>query len=69
MYKALISFSGLISMKKGEIKEITDTEIVEDLIKAGYIEEIKTNKEDIKKDIKEDIKETKKTNKKVKAKI
>ena len=45
MYKSLISFSGIISMTVGEIKEITDKEVVKDLLQAGYIEEIKTTKE------------------------
>ncbi len=41
MYKALLSFSGLISMSKGEVREIEDKEIVKDLLQAKYIEEIK----------------------------
>jgi len=41
MYKALISFSGVISMRKGEVKAITDKAVVADLTRAGYIEEIK----------------------------
>jgi hypothetical protein len=41
MYKALISFSGVISMRKGEVKAITDNEVVADLLRAGYIEEVK----------------------------
>lgn len=44
MFKALISFSGIISMSKGEIKEIKDKEIIKDLLKAGYIEEVKSTK-------------------------
>lgn len=44
MYKALISFGGAISMRKGEVKAITDKTVVADLIRAGYIEEIKTEK-------------------------
>lgn len=44
MYKALISFSGLISMSKGQVAEIKDKEIIKDLLKAGYIEEVKTTK-------------------------
>lgn len=44
MYKALVSFSGLISMSKGQVKEIKDKEIIKDLLKAGYIEEVKTTK-------------------------
>jgi hypothetical protein len=41
MYKAIVGFSGLITMKKGEIKEIKDKALVKDLLKAGYIEEVK----------------------------
>ena len=37
-YKALISFSGLISMAEGEVREIEDPAIVNDLLKAGYIQ-------------------------------
>ena len=44
MYKALIGFSGKISMTKGQIREIKNKEIVKDLLKAGYIEEIKPTK-------------------------
>lgn len=40
MYRALISFTGLISMAEGEVKDITDKAIVEDLLKANYIEEV-----------------------------
>lgn len=41
MHKALKSFSGAISMHEGETREIDDAELVEDLLKAGYIEEVK----------------------------
>lgn len=40
MYRALISFSGLISMAEGEIREIADKAMVKDLLNAGYIEEV-----------------------------
>lgn len=40
MYKALISFSGLVSMTVGEVREISDKSIVKDLLEAGYIEEV-----------------------------
>lgn len=39
MYKALKSFSGIISMRKGEVKDIQDDFIVTDLKNAGYIED------------------------------
>ena len=54
MYKALVSFSGIISMAKNEVREIKDKEIINDLLKAGYIEEVKPTK-------KEEAKPTKKT--------
>ena len=41
MYKALITFGGLVSMRKGETKEISDISIAKDLLRAGFIEEIK----------------------------
>ena len=44
MYKAIVGFSGLITMRKNEIKEIKDKNIVKDLLKAGYIVEIKPEK-------------------------
>lgn len=43
MYKALVSFSGVISMAMGEVREITDESIVNDLLKAGYILELKAD--------------------------
>ena len=56
MFKALKSFCGKVSMKKGEIKDINDENIINDLLNAGYIEKIKEN---IKEEIKEEIKEVK----------
>ena len=41
MHKALKSFSGIISMHEGEMREIDNAELVADLTKAGYIEEVK----------------------------
>lgn len=41
MHRALKSFSGAISMHEGEVREIDDAELVADLTKAGYIEEVK----------------------------
>jgi len=52
-YRALISFVGLISMAKGETREINNKEIISDLLKAKYIEEVKEkSKEEIKEPIK-----------------
>lgn len=39
-YRALTSFSGLVSMKKGEERDIQDEAIVKDLLRAGYIEDL-----------------------------
>lgn len=44
MYKALVSFSGLISMAMGEVRDIPDKSVVKDLLKAGYIMELKADK-------------------------
>lgn len=41
MHKALRSFSGVISMHEGEMREIDNAELVADLLQAGYIEEVK----------------------------
>jgi hypothetical protein len=46
MYKALKSFAGKVSMRKGDVKEINDKGIVEDLLNAGYIEEVKPAKKE-----------------------
>lgn len=46
MYKALKSFAGKVSMRKGDVKEINDKEIVKDLLNAGYIEEVKPAKKE-----------------------
>lgn len=39
-YIAKKAFSGRLSMKKGDIKELNDAYIIEDLLNAGYIEEV-----------------------------
>lgn len=41
MLKALTSFSGIVSMYEGETREIDDAAIVADLLRAGYVEEVK----------------------------
>ena len=40
-YRALVSFAGKISMAKGQIREISNEELISDLFKAKYIEEVK----------------------------
>ena len=44
MYIALKSFIGKVSMNLGETKEFIEKNIADDLIKAGLIEEIKSEK-------------------------
>ena len=39
--RAKLSFTGVVSMTKGEVREISDFAIAKDLLKAGYIEEVK----------------------------
>lgn len=39
-YKANISFSGKISMIKGEVREIIDQEVAKDLVRAGYVTDL-----------------------------
>ncbi|WP_205839152.1 hypothetical protein [Velocimicrobium porci] len=42
--KALISFSGRISMYEGEERDIKEDALFSDLLKAGYIEPVKKAK-------------------------
>lgn len=46
--KAKVSFAGTFSMVSGEVKECRDKSTLKDLLKAGYIEEVK---EDNKKEV------------------
>ncbi len=43
--RALVSFSGLISMGKGQVMECNNEVALQDLLKVGYVEEI-NSKED-----------------------
>lgn len=40
-YKALVGFSGIVSMAKDEVKELTNPAIINDLLSANYIKEVK----------------------------
>jgi hypothetical protein len=42
--KALVSFSGQVTMAIGEVKEIKDKATCKDLLQAGYVEEVKPTK-------------------------
>ena len=44
LYRALKTFCGKVTMHKGQEKAITDESVVADLIRAGYIEEVKPQK-------------------------
>ena len=45
-FKALVGFSGLISMSKDEVMDIRDKNLISDLTKAGYIEPIEKPKKE-----------------------
>ena len=42
-YRALVSFTGLVSMAQGQVREISDLSLAHDLLKANYIEEVKAD--------------------------
>lgn len=44
MYKVLVSFCGVVSAAQGSTIEISDAEIANDLLNAGYIEEVNETK-------------------------
>lgn len=44
MFKALVTFTGKVTMAMGEVREISDPSIVKDLLQAGYIEEVREEK-------------------------
>lgn len=44
-FKAVKSFSGVINMKKGDVKEIEDNKVAEDLVRVGYVEEVEKEEE------------------------
>ena len=39
--KAKVSFCGVLSMGKGEVREYSDQAVISDLLRAGYVEEVK----------------------------
>lgn len=51
MYKALISFTGSISMAMGDVREITDVALADRLQRVGYISPIGDSKPDEKEKI------------------
>ena len=68
MYKAIKTFAGInLAMKKGDTKDYIDEEIAKDLLRAGYIEEIKEDspavEEPKKEEVVEEVKEVAKPKK------
>lgn len=49
--KARVSFCGVVSMRMGEVRDITDKPVLTDLLNAGYIEEVKEEKKTVKKTV------------------
>lgn len=43
-YRALKTFAGVVSMRRNEEKDIENQEVVNDLLKAGYIEAVADEK-------------------------
>lgn len=60
MYRALETFAGKVSMIKDEVREILDKDVVNDLLRAGYIEEVKPTENKVKEEIKKVISKAKK---------
>ncbi len=44
-YRALVSFTGVLTMRKNEVREITDKNLIKDLLSANYIEEVRGSEE------------------------
>ena len=38
--RALISFTGIVAMRKGEERELTDKRVLKDLLNCKYVEEV-----------------------------
>ena len=47
--KALTSFTGALTMSKGQEMEYDDDVVLQDLLQAGYIEEVETPTKGVKK--------------------
>lgn len=43
--EALKGFCGILSMAKGEVREYSDQAVLSDLLKAGYVKEIRHEEE------------------------
>ena len=47
--RALVSFSGVLSLGEGQETEYNDEVVLQDLLQAGYIEEVETPTKGVKK--------------------
>jgi hypothetical protein len=63
LVKALTSFAGAISMSEGETQEVNDNAIVQDLLRAGYIEIAVPEAEIVEKPVENSANTTKKKSK------
>ena len=63
LVKAVENFSGAVSMTIGQTKELAEGEILSDLLKAGYVEEVAPVQ--TKKTMQEDKVETKRSKQRV----
>lgn len=50
--RALVNFSGILSMYQGQEVEITSKEVLKDLLDCGYVEEVEVEKPTKKKAVK-----------------
>lgn len=57
-YKALVTFTGNITKKKGDIFDLKDKEVAKDLLEAGFIEKAKSIDLDKEETVEDNSKET-----------
>lgn len=59
-YKALVSFTGQVAMAKGQVRELTDKAVIDDLLRAGYIEPMEQPEqvEESEQEVKESVRRT-----------
>ena len=60
-YRALKSFSGLISMIKGEVREIEDEYIAKDLVRCGFVVDLSEKQKAAKSETQKTAKSSKST--------
>lgn len=63
LVKARISFAGKISMYAGEVKEVEEGPVLQDLLRAGYVEIEAQEAEIVEKPVEKPAKTTKKKTK------